>query len=105
MAIDGLTPGRIVHYVLSEDDAKTINARRKAANAIPDDHKTKGVQYNIGNSVEAGEHCPMVIVKVWNTDGLINGKVFLDGYDDHWVTSRSFSEQKEPFTWHWIEKA
>jgi hypothetical protein len=47
----------------------------------------------------------MVIVKVWNDQGLINGKVLLDGMDDYWVTSKSFSDEKKPYTWHWIEKA
>ena len=103
--MEGVIVGRMVHYVLSEDDANIINALRKAALIVPRVEKIQGIQYHAGNSVEAGEHCAMVIVKVSNDQGLINGKVLLDGQDDHWVTSRSFSEEKKPFTWHWIEKA
>lgn len=103
--MDGLTVGRIVHYVLSEEDAERINAKRKEANSIPLLDRIPGVQSHVGNQVEAGEHCSMVIVKVWNQNGLINGKVFLDGTDEYWVTSRSYDEEKKPYTWHWIEKA
>ena len=103
--MEGLIVGRVVHYVISEDDAKAINARRTEANQIPPSEKLPGVQYFVGNSVEAGEHCAMVIVKVWNSDGLINGKVLLDGRDEYWTTSKSFSDEKKPYTWHWIEKA
>ena len=103
--MEGLTVGRIVHYVLSEDDARAINARRIATNQIPISEHIPGLQYHVGNSAEAGEHCAMVIVKVWNDQGLINGKVLLDGMDDYWVTSKSFSDEKKPYTWHWIEKA
>lgn len=103
-AVSGVTVGRAVHYVLSEQDAKEISARRLAANMFTD--KIPGVQYHQGNPVEAGQHCAMTITAVWNDQGLINGKVHLDGFDDHWVTSRSFdNESKKPFTWHWIEKA
>ncbi len=102
--MEGLTVGRVVHYALSTDDAKIINERRIAVNQ-PAGERLPGVQYHIGNPVESGEHCAMVITQVWNTDGLINGKVVLDGLDDYWATSRRYSEQKEPGTWHWIEKA
>lgn len=104
--MDGLTVGRIVHYVLSEQDAGEINDRRKAANQAPKAERLPGAQYYNGNRVEAGQHVAMGIVAVWNQDGLINGKCFLDGTDEHWVTSKSFdNEEKKPYTWHWIEKA
>jgi len=103
--MEGLTNGRVVHYVLSEDDAKLINERRKAANQTPVNERIPGIQYYVGNNVEPGKHCPMVITEVWNVDGLVNGKVLLDGQDDYWVTSKYYSDEKKPYTWHWIEKA
>lgn len=79
--MEGLTVGRVVHYVLSASDAQEINKLHEAAN-IPFDERVPGIQYHTGNRVEAGEHCAMVVVKVWNSDiGLINGKVLLDGLD------------------------
>lgn len=79
----GLTEGRMVHYVL------------------PD-----------GRS--SGEHRPAIVVKVWNkATGYVNLQVITDGSNDgdpyaagiHWATSISYSEGKEPRTWHWIEHA
>jgi hypothetical protein len=89
--MEGLTEGRIVHYVL-----------------------------------QSGEHRPAIIVRVWNDPyenptGMCNLVVFTDGTNDvkrsiddplakeavltMWETSRFYSENKEKFTWHWIEKA
>lgn len=95
--MEGLTEGRIVHYVLQN-----------------------------------GEHRPAIVVKVWqqsdydpegNVSGLpkspengcSNLQVFMDSdaegkYNDQmlpisWRTSVLYSEEKEPSTWHWIEKA
>lgn len=98
--IPGLIEGRIAHYVLEDGHCK-------------------------------GEHRPAVIVKVWNanrTYGMVNMQVFTDGtndgfkekhyapvgdkhveftFDQHmlWRTSVHYSEDKEPGTWHWIERA
>lgn len=104
--MEGVIHGRVVHYVLSEQDAENINASRRAANAVPSTDRLKGVVYPSGNSVEPGEHVVMLIVKVWNENGLVNGRCELDGNDSYWVTSKSFDgEDKKPYTWHWIEKA
>lgn len=79
----GLTEGRMVHFVL------------------PD-----------GRS--AGEHRPAVVVRVWNkATGYVNLQVLTDGSNDgdlyaagvYWATSVTYSEGKEPRTWHWIEQA
>lgn len=103
--MEGVTNGRVVHYVISDSDAQEINARRYAAD-IPKDEKIEAIQYHVGSVVNAGDHCAMVITRVHNAEiGLINGKVLLDGIDDHWVTSRSYSDEKMPGSWHWIEKA
>lgn len=90
--MEGLIEGRIVHYVLDEK-----------------------------------EHRPAIVVKVWRNydgsvheDGLCNLQVFTDGtndryHSDHlpagfesgicWLTSRLYSEEPVPGTWHWIERA
>jgi hypothetical protein len=104
----GLTVGRIVHYVLSDQDAEKINRwRRDYRKTMVDssDHWVNGTIAHVGNEVSAGEHYPMVVVAVWTDGGCVNGKVFLDGNDDYWALSRSYSEAHEPSTWHWIERA
>lgn len=85
--MEGLTEGRIVHYVL-----------------------------------ESGEHRPAIVVRVWRDpdgnspeNGLCNLQVFTDSNEDgkhndnlppvFWQTSIEFSEDKRPWSWHWIEKA
>lgn len=103
--MDGLTVGRVVHYVLGEDDAKIVNERNQIGNDLSVDEQVPGLQYHGGNSVATGQHCAMVIVQVWSVDGTVNGKVLLDGLSNYWVTSRRYSDAKEAGTWHWIEKA
>lgn len=87
--MEGLTEGRIVHYVMPSH-----------------------------------EHRPAIVVKVWDRNGNMgtsNLTVFVDGSNDvkpevnydpknnetllMRVTSATYSEKKEPFTWHWIEQA
>ena len=96
--MDGLTVGRIVHYVVSESDAELILQKRaESGNASC-------------NLPWVGQHYPAIVVAVFeneygqNHPG-VNLQVFMDGNDSHWVTSRKYSEDKEPGTWHWIEKA
>lgn len=85
--IAGLTPGRIVHYVLPADFG-----------------------------VRANEHRPAIIVQVWDHGyGTSNLIVFMDGSNDaqtsddqplvRWVTSIVHSDAKWPGTWHFIERA
>ena len=85
--IEGLTEGRIVHYVLDK---------------------------GLGDRGEEGEHRPAIIVKVWDHGmGTSNLQVFTDGLNDGhphdqgtvWKTSIQYSEEKEPGTWHFIEPA
>ena len=80
------TPGRIVQYVISETDA------------------TEHAQHPRGNAPRAGDVLPAVVVRVWD-DGLVNLKVFLDGPEDHWATSRREGTADEPATWHWPARA
>lgn len=87
-----MTPsiGRIVHYVLGELDCAQINRRRTTGDAIRDRIKIAawplGAQAHVGHNVVAGETFPMLIVRVFES-GAVNGRVFLDGSDDLWVTS------------------
>lgn len=95
--MEGLTLGRIAHYVIGDQDVKAIA-----------DLRTQGA-LSLGNPVFEGMHMPMMIVGIFPNefDGKpgVNGQVFLDGPGTLWVTSIKFSEKKEPKTWHWIEKA
>lgn len=90
--MDGLTEGRMVHYVLPE-----------AGNRSP------------------GEHRPAVVVKVWRVggeqpeNGCANLQVLTDfsndfregaGHDGRfWATSVVYDGDGKPGTWHWIEPA
>lgn len=101
--MEGLTEGRIVHYVATEQDAIAAN-RRRVLGAGHGESWPAGAQAHIGNDLRAGDHCPAIVVRVWSTS-TANLQVFLDGNDVLWETSRAFSETPEPGTWHWIEKA
>jgi hypothetical protein len=107
--MEGLTVGRMVHFVASESDCIQINRRRKDALdvrlRVVNNTWPMGAQAHVGNSVEPGQHLAAVIVYVWNDSGLVNLKVLLDGNDDFWATSISFAESPSPHNWHWIEKA
>ncbi len=96
--------GRVVHYVLTEDDATQINRRRTTGQSIGERIKEKiwpiGAQAHIGNTAHEGDHYPTVVVKVWPES--INGQATLDGNDTFWVTSRQ--EGTGPGTWHWPER-
>lgn len=95
------TIGRLLQYVLTEQDAKAINLRRAACRdwarvvrGWPD-----GVAVFSGNTAEAGQAFPLLVTRVFGTDGKVNGQVLLDGNDSHWVTSAI--EGFEPGTWSW----
>jgi len=82
------TPGRIVHYTLSEQDAARVKTQRGAnGNSL------------VGNFVMAGDVYPMVIVRVWGQGEHVNGQVLLDGSDTLWVTSVSEGEGERTFAW------
>jgi len=76
------SPGRIVHYVL------------------PDDNRN------------AGEHRPAIVVRVWDQSGpeqRLNLQVFTDEQNDGWAagtqwrTSVRFDPEAGLGTWHWPE--
>lgn len=87
--MEGLTEGRIVHYV-------------------PNDYE--GFRYQ--------EHRPAIVVKLWEKGGGILGcvqlQVFIDGSNDLvglagtpavWRTSVLYNADGKPGTWHWIERS
>ncbi|MCE5199817.1 MAG: hypothetical protein ABFD54_08870 [Armatimonadota bacterium] len=88
--IEGLTIGRVVHYVYTEGDVP------KRPDAV-------------------GTEAPAIVVQNWDTpNGCVNLLVFADGTNDTgdasrgnvlWLTSREFSESPEPGKWHWPERA
>jgi len=108
------TPGRIVQYCLSEEDAKAVNRRREDAinyrqNPYNPERvavKPTGFQIHTGNQAHAGDVFPMLIVKAWGStpESSVNGQVFLDGNDTLWVTSvavadKNAESQPRRFTW------
>jgi hypothetical protein len=84
--MQGLSEGRIVHYVLAPHD-------------LPEKHQHK-----------AGTHRPAIVLQVWSREnGCSNLSVFTDHDNDglpptYWATSRTYSEDPQPGTWHWPEK-
>lgn len=91
-----VTIGRIVHYVLSEQDVKAIN-RQRVYGVGP-----VGVQAYVGNQAIKGESVPALVV--WphdNEQQTFNGPAFLDGNDVLWLTSVPYNADSVPGTWHW----
>jgi hypothetical protein len=119
--MDGLVTGRIVYYVLNEEDATQINRRRTTAHSIAERISAKigtviapgtdtphdfsvwpvGAQAHIGNDVVAGQIVPAMVVAVWG-DVCVNLKAMLDGTDTYWATSRNYHPDKAPGSWHWM---
>lgn len=98
---DKATIGRIVHYVLSEEDAQAINRRRVPGVGHASDWP-KGAQAHVGNSAGKGEIVPAIVVWPHNNEPqTFNGQAFLDGNDTLWLTSVPYSEEYKQGTWHW----
>lgn len=106
--------GRLVHYVLTDQDATQINRRRTNGAEIRERMQAtpaqwpEGAQAHIGNAAHEGAIVPMMVVVVWPNEygeGVpgINGQAFLDGNDTFWVTSAK--EGTEPGTWQWPPRA
>ncbi len=108
--MDGLVPGRIVHYVVSESNAAEIARRRTTSVSIAERIKVLawpvGAQAHLGNEIKAGDVLPAIILRVWSdSSGCSNIKVFLDGSDEYWATSVSYEEDGRPGSWHWTTPA
>jgi hypothetical protein len=86
--------GRIVRYVISPDDVKTLNF------LISRDRFPLGL-----SRPSAGDVLPLIITKTSDDVGdLINGQIILDGDGTLWRTNILGDESKTPGTWHWPEK-
>ncbi len=105
--------GRVVRYLLSDQDAREINRRRTTGEEIASRIRLNhggatfwplGAQAHIGNKVSAGKEFPMMVVDVdAPLTGVVSGQVFLDGNDVLWV--KHASEGTENGTWQWPEIA
>lgn len=101
------TPGRIVEYTLSEQDAAEIERRRQDARAALDWHRENktGAVVHTGNPTQVGATYPLLITRVWadpdqRTEATaVNGQVMLDGNDTLWVTSVQQGDGER----HWRE--
>ena len=97
------TLGRIVLFKLASWHANEINERRKdyEEKAAYHSWKKNGTLVSRGNSVEVGQLVPAMVVAVWgNTpQAAVNLKLFLDGSDDHWVTSVCVGEREGDYQW------
>lgn len=77
--------GRIVTYILTAQDAATINSRPVGA-------------FSGHNHANPGDEYPAMIVRDWG-DRHVNLQVFYDGDGTIWATSRT--EGVGPGHWHW----
>lgn len=77
--------GATLYYALSHADASAINHRR-LYNAKRTEHGHVVGMHHVGNTAFVGALCPMVVVKVNDQHGSVNGQVLLDGNDVLWVT-------------------
>lgn len=84
----GVTIGHVVGYILTNGDAARINNQREESMA----------GYNLART---GDHYPAVIVRTFEASpGACNLKVFLDGEDSYWATSRCLGDS--PGNWYWL---
>lgn len=99
--MEGLTEGRIVHYVMPSREHRPAIVVRAW-------------------KVQEAYHDGITPETRLATNGMCNLVVFVDGVNDvkrsiddpckdhvltMWETSVVYSEEPKPFTWHWIEKA
>lgn len=95
--------GRVVHYRLTEHDAKDINRRRTDFHESRSADERTGFVGHVGNHAAEGDVYPATIVRVWNeTTATCNLQVLLDGTDTYWATSRA--EGPDAGNWHWPER-
>lgn len=88
-----VTIGRIVHYQLSAGDVAQIDNRHPIARG-----------QTVRNRVSEGDVLPAMVVAVFSPNSsTANLKVFLDGEDCYWATSRGLGDA--PGTWAWPPRA
>jgi hypothetical protein len=103
--IEGLAVGKIVRYVLTEQDAAQVNRRRVVdlPKRIIYSLWPQGAQAHVGNAVKAGAIVPAIVVYDHQVpDGRFNGQAFLDGNDTLWLSSVPNAEGVDvpQGTWH-----
>jgi hypothetical protein len=98
--------GRIVHYVLNENDAASTNKRRQDAKGSGIAATESGAVVHFGNAVSAGQEFAAVVARVFpgSAGGTANLHVLLDGNDSFWATSRKIGAADEQGSWHWPER-
>lgn len=108
-----LSIGRIVHYMLTRDDAAAINKRRADAR---NNHKIRnnyglGSQVHFGTEHVYGQRLPMIVTKAWQRTGddkkeiwFANGQVFLDGNDTLFVQGVVIGDQPGNIAWPQVGK-
>lgn len=82
--MEGLTEGRMVHYVLPDGPS---HGQHRPATVVK-------------------------VWDVSGCEGYVNLQVFTDGSNDgekyasglYWATSKCYSQEPKEDTWHWIEK-
>lgn len=80
--MDGLTEGRIVHYVIQTGPS---HGQHRPAIVVKVWNKESGV-------------VNLIVFADWSNDGVADSA--------YWATSVRYDEEtKAPGTWHWIEKA
>ena len=90
--METLSVGRIVQYVLSQQDVDGIVVRRASGSRT-------------GNPPMVGDVVPAIVVQPHPGKELsFNGQAFLDGNDSLWLTSVPYSTESKPRTWHWPTK-
>lgn len=108
------TVGRIVHYTLSEADAKAINRRRSDFLAFrsnlsgpsgPGQAGADGHVAHIGNHASTGDVCAATVVRTFGPSSAANLQVHLDGNDTYWATSRCEAIESTPGSWNWPPRA
>ena len=83
-----LAMGKIVQYVLSQQDVEGIVQRRVSGSRA-------------GKPPAVGDVVPALVVRSNLTkERSFNGQAFLDGNDSLWLASVPYSAKSKPGTWH-----
>jgi hypothetical protein len=95
------TPGRIVLYTLSAQDAEVVKRQRQPWMRLQVGSANVSTAIHVGNTVYEGDIYPMIIVRTWGAtpNSAVNGQVFLDGNDHLWVTSVAVGTGPHTFAW------
>ncbi len=83
-----LSLGRIVHYKLTAGDVDHIERNLPASRG-----------HQVRNAVSEGQVLPAMVVAIFGSDSTANLKVFLDGEDCYWATSRTLGDGPGHWTW------